>query len=344
MKRKTGLVLAGGGAKGAYQAGVLRYLAEINWMPDIIAGNSIGGLNGAILASSSSMQEAAKTIDSLWDELVAARVLTLNAKALADLLVEALSVGSHGSMNSLNAIYSFAFGKSDFSIFDPRPLDRFIRKALNIDKLRTGTELWVSVFPAFRTLFLSESTIDQLTSKFIDLARAAIKVKGEWLRVQDVDTDDQVFQLLLASAAVPFAFPTREVNNKHYVDGLLWDNVPVGALAAQGATHVIVVHIENGSDFDRTKFPNLRIIEIRPTQLIDEGYKFGSAGLQFHNPEYIKRLKERGYEDAKSIIGKVMDSLDLFQDLKNINNELIDSHNELIDSDNALDEALKLLD
>lgn len=332
---KTGLVLAGGGAKGAYQAGVMRYLAEINWMPEIIAGTSIGGLNGAILASSSSMQEAAATIDILWDELVAARVLKINAKAFTDLFIELLSAPSHGSISWLDDIYSTVFGKSNFSIFDPSPLDRFIRKSLDVDKLMRGTELWVSVFPSFHTPLLSRGTIDQLKSKLIDAARSLLKVKGEWLRVQDVYTHEQVFQLLLASAAVPLCFPPREVNNKHYVDGMLWDNVPIGALAEQGATHVIVVHLENGSHFDRTEFPNLTIIEIRPTQLIDEDYGL-SSGLQFHNPEYIKRLKERGYEDAKSIIGEVCHAVNVFQDLEEVSKILIRSTNDLI-------EALKLL-
>ena len=54
---KIGLVLAGGGAKGAYQSGVVKYLAEIDFAPHIIAGTSIGALNGAILASNTSFKQ-----------------------------------------------------------------------------------------------------------------------------------------------------------------------------------------------------------------------------------------------------------------------------------------------
>lgn len=46
-----GLVLTGGGAKGAYQAGALKYLAEIGFEPAIISGTSIGAFNGAVLSS-----------------------------------------------------------------------------------------------------------------------------------------------------------------------------------------------------------------------------------------------------------------------------------------------------
>ena len=43
-----GLVLAGGGAKGAYQIGAYQALQEIGWMPDLITGTSVGCLNAAL--------------------------------------------------------------------------------------------------------------------------------------------------------------------------------------------------------------------------------------------------------------------------------------------------------
>ena len=45
-----GLVLAGGGAKGSYQVGVYKALTELDWRPGVIAGTSVGCLNGALFA------------------------------------------------------------------------------------------------------------------------------------------------------------------------------------------------------------------------------------------------------------------------------------------------------
>lgn len=45
-----GLVLAGGGAKGSYQVGVYKALNELDWRPGVIAGTSVGCLNGALFA------------------------------------------------------------------------------------------------------------------------------------------------------------------------------------------------------------------------------------------------------------------------------------------------------
>ena len=50
-KRQKALVLSGGGGRGAYHVGVLRFLEEHDWMPDIVSGTSIGAVNGAAIAS-----------------------------------------------------------------------------------------------------------------------------------------------------------------------------------------------------------------------------------------------------------------------------------------------------
>ncbi len=48
---KKALVLSGGGARGAYQAGVVKYLEEIQWKPDIICGTSVGAINASAIGS-----------------------------------------------------------------------------------------------------------------------------------------------------------------------------------------------------------------------------------------------------------------------------------------------------
>ena len=45
--RKKALVLSGGGGRGAYHIGVLRFLHEHEWFPDVVVGTSIGAVNGA---------------------------------------------------------------------------------------------------------------------------------------------------------------------------------------------------------------------------------------------------------------------------------------------------------
>ena len=64
-KRKKALVLSGGGGRGAYHVGVLRFLEEHDWLPDIVSGTSIGAVNGAAIASGHN----AYSLWSLWRRL-----------------------------------------------------------------------------------------------------------------------------------------------------------------------------------------------------------------------------------------------------------------------------------
>lgn len=63
--RKRALVLSGGGGRGAYHVGVLRFLEEHEWLPDIIVGTSIGAANGAAIASGHN----AHSLWALWRRL-----------------------------------------------------------------------------------------------------------------------------------------------------------------------------------------------------------------------------------------------------------------------------------
>ncbi len=62
---KRALVLSGGGGRGAYHVGVLRFLEEHEWVPDVVVGTSIGAVNGAAIASGHN----ANSLWALWRQL-----------------------------------------------------------------------------------------------------------------------------------------------------------------------------------------------------------------------------------------------------------------------------------
>src|SRR5262245_42656470 len=85
-----GLVLTAGGARGAYQAGVLQRIGEIPWLRDrpspfsIVAGASAGAINGSLLAARGArLGEATREIARLWCELRVDKVFRTDARALA---------------------------------------------------------------------------------------------------------------------------------------------------------------------------------------------------------------------------------------------------------------------
>jgi NTE family protein len=296
---KFGLVLTGGGAKGAYQVGALEYLAELGFSPHIIAGTSIGALNGAVLASQQPFSEAVLRLGEMWEQLGEAEVLRPNAGA-------ALPVMSYAAQTLIPTFSKWAVDflikqqllQRNTAIFDTEPIERLLREAVNANNLKDGTELWVTVFPSLHIPGLQYDWLMGL----VDLCRSRTGTSAHWLRAQDCEEEETLYNLLLASAAIPLAFPKRTVNGQPYVDGALGDNIPLGALAKQGCTHAIVIHLENGSTWSRQDFPLQTIIEIRPERPITKSNTplLGTinAVLDFSSSR-IAELRQRGYEDAK---------------------------------------------
>ena len=83
---KIGVVFAGGGGKGAYEVGVWRAMQEAGICPQVVAGTSIGALNGAAL-----VQENLTMAHELWSHIAAKDVLSLNMESLPDSLARSLS-------------------------------------------------------------------------------------------------------------------------------------------------------------------------------------------------------------------------------------------------------------
>ena len=63
--RRNALILSGGGGRGAYHVGVMRFLEEHEWFPDVVAGTSIGAVNGAAIASGHN----SRSLWALWQRL-----------------------------------------------------------------------------------------------------------------------------------------------------------------------------------------------------------------------------------------------------------------------------------
>ena len=76
---KKALVLSGGGGRGAYHVGVLEFLEEHDWQPDIVVGTSIGAVNGAAIASGHN----AHSLKSLWKRLKSENVQKFNINPLS---------------------------------------------------------------------------------------------------------------------------------------------------------------------------------------------------------------------------------------------------------------------
>ena len=326
---QIGLVLAGGGAKGADRAGALRYLAEIGLKPQIIAGTSIGALNGATLAGNSPFDYAVERLNRIWTELGETKIINLDR----NLAVTTLHHAAKAFIPTFRHwLVDFALKTSisnNRAILDPEAIETMLKEAIDPNALRNGVELWVTVFPSMKIPGLDYDWL-------IDLVRSQMGVKAQWLRVQDCPDDETLYNLLLASAAIPFAFPQREINGKYYVDGALGDNIPLGALAKRGCTYAIVIHLNGGAIWNRGDFPQQTVVEIRPSDKINSS-RFPLIGdihsLLDFTPEKIAILKQMGYEDARRCLEPILQTLVGVKQQRQVESCLLRSTQMLIDDE-----------
>jgi NTE family protein len=201
------LVLQGGGALGAYQLGVYQALNESELQPDWVIGTSIGAINGAIIAGNPVGQRWAR-LRRFWNRMAA-------------------GVRDDGPAarfwEVLNSARTLAFGIPGF--FEPNATAAFGPLA----------QVGLEHASYYRTRGL-RSTLEQLVD-FACLGRAqprltvgAVNVRNGTMRYFDNRIEPLSADHILASGALPPAFPAVRIGDEPYWDGGIFSNTPVEAV------------------------------------------------------------------------------------------------------------------
>jgi NTE family protein len=204
--KKIGLVLQGGGALGSYQAGVYEALASSEYLPDWVAGISIGAINAAIIAGNAPEDRLAR-LRTFWEELTAHTGLWFSLRG-----------PSAAWQQKASALSSLLFGRPGFfapralpdwfssdapvSYYDTAALKRTLENLVDFERInnRGGTRL-------------SVGAVNLRTGEFVYFDSAHIAIRPEHI---------------MASGALPPGFPPVEIDGEHYWDGGLFSNTPLG--------------------------------------------------------------------------------------------------------------------
>jgi len=225
--RRTAMVLSGGGARGAYEVGVLWYvfddLTRLRGAPpkiDILCGTSVGAINACFLAAHMSDPVLGmRRLVELWSGLQLTRVLGFGVKQITS--VPRLLLGG---------------GADGYGLFDVTPMAdlvqreiswRAVARALRRQQLRALSVSCTEVSTGRTVVFMqtSPSTVIPTTSPPRTLFRA----------------DHIGPQHALASAAIPLLFPAVRIDDELYLDGGLRQNTPISPALRLGATHLFTI-------------------------------------------------------------------------------------------------------
>jgi len=315
---KVGLVLSGGGAKGAYQVGVLKALRELGTRIDAVSGASIGALNGAILASSPSFETGIQRLEELWGTLAKRSPLDMNIPGYLSLLISAgMKMYGAGTVDIVARLanraaqrFGYALPKGfDFlsaGVLCDKPLQALMDEYLVTDDLANGLPLYISVYRSLGGMY-------DLLAAFQAEFGFADTPDSEFLHLQTLPQEMQK-EILLASAAIPLLFAPRQTNGTLYSDGgqggwqSMQGNTPITPLLEAGCNLVIVTHLSDGSPWSRQDFPDATILEIRPQQSLARacGPLGGSRDLLGFDSDKIPSWIEQGYRDTLHCVGRVM--------------------------------------
>jgi NTE family protein len=228
---QCGLILSGGGARAAYQVGVLKAVAEVvppatrNPFP-IICGTSAGAINAAGLAANAHhYRTAVRGLERVWNNLTVEQVYRTD---LAAFLKSVLRWVFSGLTAGITPIHS--------SLLDNTPLRRLLSLVVNFRRIQQALDIG-----DLRALCITASSYS--TGESVSFFQALEQVQ-EWERARRkgkrVNLD---LQHLLASAAIPILFPAEQVGDEYFGDGALRHLAPVSPALHLGADRIFVIGV-----------------------------------------------------------------------------------------------------
>ena len=286
---KIGLVLSGGGAKGAAHIGVLKYIEEAGIPIDYIAGTSMGSIIGGMYALGYSPDEIRNIISSLdWDRLISNNVDRRKTSFIR----------KHESLNQ-SLIIPFSINTNEEEL-----QSRSFRNSLP-KGIVSGDNL-INLFNSLAVGYSDSIAFSEFPTPFICIATNLINGEADIL-------DKGIFtKSIRASMAIPVLFDPVKIGNTPYVDGGLVCNFPAEQCRAMGADYIIGVSMSPGleenpdnlssilsqvkqlkeiiTDKENGQYHKLCDIFIRP--------ELKGVGMLNFNAESVARITQSGYESA----------------------------------------------
>lgn len=242
--KEYGLVLEGGGAKGAYQIGAWKALKEANIHIKGIAGTSVGALNGALIC----MGDLEKA-ESLWENISYSQIMSVDDKIMEDIFKQ--------KKISRDALKDMVDYISDGGV-DITPLKELIAECVDEEKIQNSPmDLYIHTF-----------SVDEMRELNVDLK----EIEPELIK-----------DFLLASSYIFPIFKNEKLHGKTYIDGGAINNVPVDTLIEKEYKDIIIVRIFGIGREKKVKIPeDTTIYTIAPTVSLGSILDFNPKRSKMH--------------------------------------------------------------
>jgi NTE family protein len=227
---RAGLILTGGGARAAYQVGVLKALAEIHprneWPFPIIVGTSAGAVAASILAGNVlRWHQSIAEIENVWANFHVRHVFRADIAAM---------VKAGGRW--LGSLLSGGMMGPPRSLLDNSPLRSLLGRVTNFDAIRTNVARG-----DLRAVSLCATSY--FTARSVSFFEADTTV-SEWSRAQrHGQRVPLTLDYLMASLSIPFLFPPTCLHGEYFGDGAMRQTAPLAPAIHLGADRLLIVGV-----------------------------------------------------------------------------------------------------
>lgn len=323
--RCVALVLSGGGARGAYEAGVLSHLfgplaRRLGFAPrfDIYSGASVGAVHSCYLAAHADRGDAgAPGLRAIWEGMSFGRVYRFTAR---------------DAFSFAGTLLGSAWGTDTESdrhpdrlhgLLNTEPLERLVIQRIPWRHLRRN-------LTRGRFESISLSTTEVATGRTVVFVDNRERQVSSWTRdPQQIAIPDRITpHHALASAAIPFLFPAVRIRDSYYADGSLRQHTPLTPALRLGADRVLVVGLraEPASKVDRAlaaarvekyrsagflfgKVLNALLIDrldydVAHMEVLNEALR---AGVEAYGPGFLERINAQ-VEELRGLAFRIVES------------------------------------
>ncbi|HIU82750.1 MAG TPA: patatin-like phospholipase family protein [Candidatus Faecicola pullistercoris] len=241
-----GLVLEGGGVKGAYHAGAIEALFEMGYTFDGVVGTSIGALNGAML-----VQGDWERCMEIWDTITVSQIMDIDD-------------------NALEKLNSFKIDRSLVSYLGSKIRSLGAMRDASSEKMRNFIE--------------SNIDEDKIRKSKMDFGLVTFSVNGlqpfELLK-EDIPVG-KFAEYLIASANYP-VYKLHAIDGYNFIDGGIWDNMPIKLLIKKNYEDFVVIRTRDRfqSRYEQ-KYENYNIKYIIPSEKLGTAMNFTQNKIQHY--------------------------------------------------------------
>ena len=250
FEQKTGLVLPGGGARGAYQVGVLKAISDIQGRVktspfSVISGTSAGAINASMISSRiEDFHQSILNLENVWRNFSTDRIYkTGKLFMLKQSLHWLLTLISGGVLT-----------KNPRSLLDNQPLRDLLEEPIDFESIKQNIS---SGFLDALTITAASYEQKQSVSFFSTSNDVA-----NWQKVGRSGRQSEIkIETLMASVALPLIFPAVMIDGNYYGDGAMRQETPLSPTIRLGSTNLLIISTEssgeNSNQQSGMRYPNI---------------------------------------------------------------------------------------